>query len=61
MLYAKYEYSSPYGLSKVDFKRFPSLFLCKIGCAQAEPKYDRRGIILIIFGRGSSDNAMHQI
>ena len=33
---------------KQIFKRFPSLFLCKIGCARAEPKYDRRGIILAI-------------
>ena len=48
MLHAKYECSSLYGLSQVDFKRFPSLFLCKIGCARAEPKYDRRGIILAI-------------
>ena len=61
MLHAKYECSSPYGLSQVDFKIFPSLFLCKIGRAQAEPKHDRRRIILIIFGRGSSDNATHQI
>ena len=61
ILHAKYECSSPYGLSKVDFNRFPSLFLCKIGCDQAEPKYDRRRTILIIFGRGSSNNAMHQI
>ena len=36
MLCAKYQGSSPYGLSQVDFKRFPSLFLCKTGCAQAE-------------------------
>ena len=48
MLHAKYECSSPYGLSQVDFKRLPSLFLCKIGCALAEPKYDRRRIILIL-------------
>ena len=48
MLRAKYECSSPYGLSRIDFKRFPSLFLCKIGCARAEPKQDRRRIILII-------------
>ena len=61
MLHAKDECSSPYGLSQIDFKRCPSLFLCKIGCARAEPKYDRRRIILIIFGRGSSDNATHQI
>ena len=59
MLRAKYEYSSPNGLSQVDFKGFPSLFLCKIGCALAEPKYDCRKIISIIFGRGSSDNATH--
>ena len=38
MLCAKYQGSSPYGLSQVDFKRFPSLFLFKVGCAQAEPK-----------------------
>ena len=49
MLHAKYECSSPYGLSQVDFKRFPSLFLCKIGCSQAEPKYDSRKITLVIF------------
>ena len=42
MLFAKYECSSPYGLSQVDFKRIPSLFLCKIGCARAKPKYDPR-------------------
>ena len=48
MLHEKYECSSPYGLSQVYFKRFPSLFLCKIGYARAEPKYDRRRIILII-------------
>ena len=45
MLYAKYECSSPYGLPQVDFKRFPSLFLCEIGCALAKPKYDPREII----------------
>ena len=61
MLHAKYECSSPYGLSQVDFKRFPSLFLCKIGCARAEPKYDLRRTILIFLGRGSSGNATHQI
>ena len=48
MIRAKYECSSPYGLSQVDFKRFPSLFLCKIGCARAEPNYDCRMMILII-------------
>ena len=48
MLHAKYECSSPYGLSQVDFQRFPSLFLCKIGWARAEPEYDRREIILTI-------------
>ena len=46
MLHAKYGCSSPYGLSQVDSKRFPSLFLCKIGCARAKPKYDPKGIIL---------------
>ena len=61
MLHAKYECSSPYGLSHVHFKRFPSLFLCKIGFARAKPKYDHLRIILIIFGRGSSDNATNQI
>ena len=40
MLYAKYGCSSPYDSSQVDFKRFHSLFLCKIGCARAKPKYD---------------------
>ena len=45
----------------VNIKLFPPLFLCKIRCARAEPKYDCRRIILIIFGRGSSDNATHQI
>ena len=45
MLHAKYEFSSPYGLSKEDFKRFPSLLPCKIGCALAERKYDHRNII----------------
>ena len=49
MVNAKHECSSPYGLSKVDFKRFPSLFLCKIGCARAEPKYDPKGIILAFY------------
>ena len=61
MLHAKYECSSLYGLSQVDFKKNPSLFLCKIGCAWAKPKYDRRRIILISFGRGSSDNATHHL
>ena len=37
MLYNKYECSSPYGLSQADFKRFPSLFLLKIGCARKSP------------------------
>ena len=48
MLHAKYGCCSLYGLSQIDFQRFPSLFLCKIGCARAGPKYDRRGIILTI-------------
>ena len=48
ILHAKYEYSSPHGLSQEDFKRFPSLFPCKLRCALAEPKYDHRNIILII-------------
>ena len=61
MLRAKYECSSPNGLSQVDFERFHSSFLCKIGCARTKPKYDCRRIILINFGRGSSDNATHQI
>ena len=52
MLHAKYECSSPYGLSKVDFKRFPSLFLCKIGCARAEPKYESKGILLLFYIEG---------
>ena len=52
MLYAKYECSRPYGLSQVDFQRFPSLFLCKIGCARAKPKYDPREKILTILVRG---------
>ena len=52
MLHAKYECSSPYGLSQVDFKRFPSLFLCKIGCAQAEPKYNHKGINLTFYIKG---------
>ena len=43
MLYAKYECSSPYGLSQEDLKIFPSLFLCKIVWARAEPKYDPKG------------------
>ena len=52
MLYAKYKCSGPYGLSQVDFKRFPSLFLCKIGCAQAKAKYDPWEIILTVLVRG---------
>ena len=44
MLPAKYECSSPYGLSQEDFKRFPSLILCKTLCVRAEPKYDPKGI-----------------
>ena len=48
MLHAKYECFRPYGLSQEDFKRFPSLFLCKIGRALAEPKYDHRNIIFTI-------------
>ena len=47
-MHAKYECSSPYSLSQVHFKGFASFFLCKTGCARAEPKYDRRGIILPI-------------
>ena len=49
MLHAKYECSSRYGLAQEDFKRFPSLFPCKIGCALAEPKYDHRNMIFTIF------------
>ena len=52
MLHAKYECFSPYGLSQEDFKRFPSLILCNIMCAWAEPKYDPKGIILTIFIKG---------
>ena len=37
---------------KKIFKSFPSLFLCKIGCARAKPKYDPRGIILTILVKG---------
>ena len=43
MLCAKYECSSPYGLSQVDFKRFPSLFLCKIGCNGQSPNMTAEG------------------
>ena len=32
-----------------SFITFPSLFLCKIGCTRAEPKYDPKEIILTIF------------
>ena len=42
MLQTKYERPPPYGLSQEDFKD------CKIGCARAEPKYDRRWIISTI-------------
>ena len=52
MLHAKYECFSPYGLSQEDFKRFPSLILCKIVCTWAEPKYDPKSIILTIFIKG---------
>ena len=52
MLHAKYECFSPYDFSQKDFKRFPSLILCKIVCAQAEPKYDPKGIILTHFIKG---------
>ena len=31
------------------FLRFPSLFLCKIGCARAKPKYDPKEIILTLY------------
>ena len=37
---------------KKIYLRSPSLFLCKIGCARAKPKYDPRGIILTILVRG---------
>ena len=47
-LHPKYECCSPYGLSQEDFKRFPFLFPCKIGCALAEPKYEHRGTIFTI-------------
>ena len=46
MLHAKYECSGPYGLSQVDFKRFPSLLLYKIVYALAKPKYDPKRITL---------------
>ena len=36
---------------KKIYQRFPSLFLCKIGCARAKPKYDPGGIILTILVR----------
>ena len=49
--HAKYECSSPYGLSQVDFKRFPSLFLCKIGYSRAEPKYDPKETTLTFYDR----------
>ena len=52
MLRAKYECFNPYGLSQEYFKRFPSLILCKIVYARAEPKYDPKGIILTIFIKG---------
>ena len=51
-LHAKYECFSPYGLSQEDFTRFPSLILCKIVCAHAEPKFDPKGIILTLFIKG---------
>ena len=54
MLHAKYDCSSPYGLSQEDFERFPSMILCKIVCTQAEPKYDPKGIILSFY-KGSLD------
>ena len=37
MLHAKYECSSSYSLSQEDFKRFPSLFPCKIGVPLHSP------------------------
>ena len=49
MLYAKYGCSSPYDSSQVDFKRFHSFFICKIGCARAKPKYDPTGMILTFY------------
>ena len=52
LLQTKYKCSNHYGLSEEDFKRFPSLILCKIVCAQAEPKYHPKGIILTIFIKG---------
>ena len=52
MLHAKYECFSPYALSQEDFKRFTSLILCKIVCTWAEPKYDPKGIILILLIKG---------
>ena len=61
ILYGKYECSSPYGLSHVDFKRFPSLFLCKIGCTREKPKYDPRKIILKKFGKGLPNDASNKI
>ena len=43
MLCAKYKCSSPYGMSQVDFKRFPSLFLCKIAYARESPNMTTEG------------------
>ena len=43
MICAKYECSSSYGLSHVDFKKLPSLFLSKIGCAGQSPNMTAEG------------------
>ena len=48
MLHPKYECCTRYGLSQEGFKRFPSLFPCKIGSALAKPKYEHRGTIFTI-------------
>ena len=52
MLHVNYECSGHHGLSQVDFKRFPTLFLCKIECVMAEPKYEPKLINSTFYKKG---------
>ena len=61
MLHAKYECTCHYGLSHEDLLRFSPMIPSKIVCAQAEPKYDPKGITLTLTYKGSRDDAMCKI
>ena len=61
MLHAKYERFCPYGLSEKDFKRIPSLILCKIVCARAELKYEHQWHNFKNFHKGLLDDTTCKI